>query len=79
VRKAKDVPFFRTIQLPHPNESGRETEQMLLEQNVRVCHSYRFAAKKNPTKSFLRVSLSSVNSKTELAKALRLVKAHLRI
>ena len=79
VRKAKDVPFFRTIQLPHPNESGRETEQTLLEQNVRVCHSYRFAAKKNPPKSFLRVSLSSVNSKTELAKALRLVKAHLRI
>ena len=76
-RKAKDVPFFRTIPLGNPHESGQEIERELFARNVRVCHSYRFAAKKNPPKSFLRVSLSSVNSKTELAKALRIVKAYL--
>lgn len=76
-RKAKDVPFFRTVPLPHSHDSGQEIERELLARNIRVCHSYRFAAKKNPEKSFLRVSLSSTNSKTELAKALRTVKARL--
>lgn len=78
IRKADDIPFFRTIPLDRPHESGRELERALLAQNVRVCHSYRFAARKNPPTAFLRVSLSSTRSKTALAKALRLVKAAAR-
>jgi DNA-binding transcriptional MocR family regulator len=74
VRIAKDVPFFRTVPLHRSNKTGQETEEILLSKNVRVCHSYRFAAKRNPSESFLRISLSSTNSKTALAEALRAVK-----
>lgn len=71
---AKGVPFFRTIPLKRSDKTGQETEELLLSENVRVCHSYHFAAKRNPSESFLRVSLSSEYSKTALAEALRTVK-----
>ena len=76
-RVAKDTPFFRTLELPHTRLSGPEIERELLLSGVRVCHSSRFAASKNPSRSFLRLSLSSVQKKKELENALRIVKKRL--
>ena len=73
-RAAKDIPFFRTITLPSARRNGPEIEQELLNNGVIVCHSCRFAARKNPTQAFLRVSLSSLASKTELKSALNTIK-----
>ena len=73
-RRAADIPFFRTLALPSTHLSGPEIERGLLAGGVRVCHSYRFSARKNPTRAFLRLSLCSVNSKAELTKALNAVK-----
>ena len=73
-RRAADIPFFRTLALPTAHLSGPEIERGLLAGGVRVCHSYRFSARKNPTRAFLRLSLCSVNSKAELTKALNAVK-----
>ena len=76
-RVAKDTPFFRTLELPHTRLSGPEIERELLLSGVRVCHSSRFAASKSPSRSFLRLSLSSVQKKKELENALRIVKKRL--
>ena len=73
-RESEDMPFFRTIPLPCSNATGQEIEQTLLKKNIRICHSYRFAATRNPKMSFLRVSLSSVDSKAKLANALKTIK-----
>jgi DNA-binding transcriptional MocR family regulator len=73
-RESEDMPFFRTIPLTCSNATGQEIEQTLLKKNIRICHSYRFAATRNPKTSFLRVSLSSVDSKTKLANALKTIK-----
>lgn len=75
-RNTGEIHFFRTVPLPHSHLSGQEIEESLLKKNVRVCHSYRFSAKRNPSESFLRISLSSTDSKTALQKALQTVKRH---
>ncbi len=77
-RAAKDATFFRTVELPSSKRNGPDIERELLDAGVRVCHSCRFAARKNPSRSFLRLSLSSVRSKEELESALKIVKGHLR-
>jgi DNA-binding transcriptional MocR family regulator len=76
-RSAKDTPFFRTLALPYTRLSGPEIERKLLLSGVRVCHSSRFAASKNPSRSFLRLSLCSVQSKEELKSALKIIKTSL--
>jgi DNA-binding transcriptional MocR family regulator len=73
-RKTRAAHFFRTITLPQSHLSGQEIEASLLAKKVRVCHSCRFTAKRNPPMSFLRVSLSSTDSKTALRKALRIIR-----
>ena len=73
-RDASDTPFFRTITLPAIRSNGPEVERELLSEGVRVCHSYRFTALKKPPYAFLRLSLSSVNSKTDLAQGLKTVR-----
>ena len=78
-RRAADIPFFRTLELPPTHLSGPEIERELLAGGVRVCHSYRFSARKNPTRSFLRLSLCSVEAKAELKKALGIVKKRLSV
>lgn len=75
-RAAKDVPFFRTVELASSKRNGPDIERELLEAGVRVCHSCRFTSRKNPSRSFLRLSLSSVTSKEELNNALKVVKGH---
>ena len=76
-RAFADKPFFRTIPLPSAHRNGPEIERELHSLGVRVCHSYRFAARKNPTAAFLRVSLSSIRSKAELICALKTVRSWL--
>ena len=76
-RKAKDVPFFRTVDLPLAKRNGPDIEKELFDAGVRVCHSCRFAALKNPSRSFLRLSISSVTSKEELRSALNAVKRYI--
>lgn len=78
-RRAADIPFFRTLELPPTHLSGPEIERELLAGGVRVCHSYRFSARKNPMRSFLRLSLCSVEAKAELKKALGIVKKRLSV
>lgn len=73
-RRSDDVPFFRTVALPGIRKNGPEIEQELLAKGVRVCHSCRFSVLPNPGRSFLRLSLSSVSGRAELAEALDLVK-----
>lgn len=77
-RAAKDAPFFRTVALPPTKRNGPDIERELLAAGVRVCHSCRFAARKNPLRSFLRLSLSSVASKDAFANALGTVERYLR-
>ncbi len=77
-RDGKDIPFFRTVELPSSHRNGPEIERELHSAGVVVCHSCRFAAVKNPARSFLRLSLSSVGSKEDLRKALNKVKDYLR-
>jgi DNA-binding transcriptional MocR family regulator len=72
-RNFDDTPFFRTVSLPSAHRNGPEIERELHSLGVHVCHSYRFSAHKNPTSAFLRVSLSSVKSKSELERALKIV------
>ncbi len=76
-RAAMDVPFFRTVELASSKRNGPDIERELLEAGVRVCHSCRFAARKNPSRAFLRLSLSSVSSKNELQDALKTVKRYI--
>jgi DNA-binding transcriptional MocR family regulator len=76
-RSAKDTPFFRCVALPPSKLNGPEIERELLMSGVRVCHSSRFASAKNPSRSFLRLSLSSVASKEELKRGLKTVKEFL--
>ena len=78
-RAAKDVPFFRTVELASSKRNGPDIERELLEAGVRVCHSCRFAARKNPSRAFLRLSLSSVSSKEVLKEALKTVKRYVRL
>ena len=75
-RAAKDVPFFRTVELSSSKRNGPDIERELLEAGVRVCHSCRFTGRKKPSRSFLRLSLSSVASKEELNNALKAVKGY---
>lgn len=77
-RTAEDTPFFRTVELPSTKRNGPDIERELLESGVRVCHSCRFAAHKNPSRSFLRISLSSVTSKEALKEALKTVKRYIQ-
>ena len=77
-RAAKDVPFFRTVELSSSKRNGPDIERELLEAGVRVCHSCRFTSRKKPSRSFLRLSLSSVTSKEELMSALNAVKRHIQ-
>ena len=78
-RTAKDTPFFRTVDLPSLKRNGPDIEKELYDLGVRVCHSCRFAVCKKPSRSFLRLSLSSVSSKEELKNALKAVKRYIRI
>jgi DNA-binding transcriptional MocR family regulator len=78
-RTAEDTPFFRTVELPPSKRNGPDIERELLKSGVRVCHSCRFAAHKNPARSFLRISLSSVSSKEALKEALKTVKRYVRL
>ena len=75
-RAANDVPFFRTVELSSSKRNGPDIERELLEAGVRVCHSCRFTGRKKPSRSFLRLSLSSVTSKEELNNALKAVKGY---
>ncbi|MBQ8037377.1 MAG: PLP-dependent aminotransferase family protein, partial [Proteobacteria bacterium] len=69
--------FFRCLPLAQTNESGPELEQRMLSHGLKVCHSYRFATEKKPQSQFLRVSLASSNSLTELETALQKLKHQL--
>lgn len=73
-RDAADTAFFRTLALPTARRNGPEIERELLALGVRVCHSCRFAARKNPSRAFLRLSLSSIAAKAELSRALKIVR-----
>lgn len=73
-REARDTPFFRKLPLASTRLTGPEIERILLSEGVRVCHSCRFAALKNPTAAFLRLSLCSTDTRSELSKALEKVK-----
>jgi DNA-binding transcriptional MocR family regulator len=73
-RSTSNAPFFRTIALPAMRSNGPEVERELLSEGVRACHSYRFTALKKPPYSFLRISLSSINSKQDLTKGLKTVR-----
>lgn len=73
-RRESDTPFFRKLKLPFSRRNGPDIERELISLGVRACHSYRFAALKNPPESFLRLSLSSVATKHELKRALSIIK-----
>lgn len=73
-RKASDTPFFRTLHLPPFRHNGPETERALLAAGVRVCHSCRFAAARNPSRAFLRLSLSSTTGGSDLSSALQTIR-----
>ena len=62
--------FFRVHELPS-HDNGLAVERRLLAQGIRVCHSYRFAAEKNPQRSFLRISVSSTADFAQLEEGLR--------
>ena len=62
--------FFRIHELAS-HENGHSLEQSLLSQGLRVCHSYRFATERLPSRTFLRLSLSSTRDFAELEAGLR--------
>ena len=76
-RTTNDIPTFRTLTLPASRLNGPEIESALLKSGVRACHSYRFAVQKNPSESFLRLSLCSVDSPDDLLEALKRIKKSL--
>ncbi len=73
-RSADDIPFFRTLALPDSRMNGPDIENALLLSGVNAYHSYRFSVLKNPAKSFLRISLSSIDSAPRLRDALTRIK-----
>jgi DNA-binding transcriptional MocR family regulator len=72
-RRARDTPFFRTLELPCTRRNGPEIERELLAEGVRACHSWRFSVRKNPPREFLRLSLCSIPGKSEFVRALKTV------
>lgn len=74
-RRAKDAAFFRTVALPETQtDNGPEVERELVARGVKVCHSDRFAAGNRPHRKFLRLSLSSTESESELRRGLLIVR-----
>lgn len=77
-RYSSDTPFFRTVSLPYTHLNGPDVERELHSMGVRICHSCRFSVSKKPSRSFLRLSLCSVNSKDEMSRGLKRVKLWLK-
>lgn len=65
--------FFRTIPIKDIGRTGEEIEREFLCLGLRLCHSDRFAVRRQSERKFLRVSLSSCDSSEELEAALKRV------
>lgn len=69
--------FFRTLPYPKTKAKGDEIERKFLEAGVRLCHSDRFALRRETSESFLRISISSISDLRKLESALKLVKENM--
>lgn len=72
--RPEDTLLFRTIPLPHTAGQGQEIEKKCRKAGVEVCHSDRFSVRPGLENSFIRVSLSSLATLSELKDALKLLK-----
>lgn len=70
----EDTLLFRTIPLPETAGKGQEIEKKCREAGVEICHSDRFSVRAGLENSFIRVSLSSAPTLSELKEALKLLK-----
>ena len=74
--KAIEPRYYQWLPL-HGKKSGSEIENELLQRGVRVYHSRRFAAGRNASKNFLRISLCSAKSSRKLKQGLSILKDYL--
>ena len=77
VKPGSPEAFFRWLPLPELRVRGMELERLLRERYVNVYSSHRFTVKNNP-ENFLRLAISSPASRSDLIKALNIVKDFIR-
>jgi DNA-binding transcriptional MocR family regulator len=70
--------LFRTIPLPGTSGHGQRIEADLRAAGVAVCHSDRFSVKAGQSDSFLRVSISSTKTLSQLRKGLKTINKYIR-
>lgn len=71
--RASSFSLFRTIPLPGTSGNGQAIEAKLRSSGVSACHSDRFSVRPGRPDSFLRISVSSTPTLTDLRKGLQIV------